>query len=112
MLREAAGVRLDLSSVSPPANVTDLLHQQAQSSVLTRKYPGLEISDVGNMEALKELAIAYDLGELAGYYPCLWMPWSAQYMCVCSLCELNLLTGARRMYCGVAAVHRYPCWHP
>ena len=71
MLREAAGVRLDLSSVSPPANVTDLLHQQAQSSVLTRKYPGLEISDVGNMEALKELAIAYDLGELARASPCL-----------------------------------------
>lgn len=63
MLREAAGVRLDLSSVSPPANVTDVLHQQAQSSVLTRRYPGLEISDVGNMEALKELAVAYDLGE-------------------------------------------------
>ena len=69
MLREAAGVRLDLSSVSPPANVTDLLHQQAQSSVLSRKYPGLEISDVGNMEALKELAIAYDLGELETLLP-------------------------------------------
>ena len=62
MLREAAGVRLDLTSVSPPANVTDLLRQQAQASVLTRRYPGLEISDVGNMEALKELAVAYDLG--------------------------------------------------
>ena len=64
MLREAAGVRLDLSSVSPPANVTDLLHQQAQSSVLTRRYPGLEVSHVGSTEALKELAVAYDLGEL------------------------------------------------
>lgn len=69
MLREAAGVRLDLSSVSPPANVTDLLHQQAQSSVLTRRYPGLEISDVGSMEALKELAIAFDLGEAGGRPP-------------------------------------------
>ena len=58
------GVRLDLSSVSPPANVTDLLHQQAQSSVLTRRYPGLEVSHVGSTEALKELAVAYDLGEL------------------------------------------------
>ena len=64
MLREAAGVRLDLSSISPPANVTDLLHQQAQSSVLTRRYPGLEVSDVGSTEALKELAVAYDLGGL------------------------------------------------
>ena len=63
MLREAAGVRLEPSSVSPPANVTDILHQQAQTSVMTRRYPGLEISDVGNMEALKELAVAYDLGE-------------------------------------------------
>ena len=65
MLREAAGVRLDLSTISPPANVTDLLHQQAQSSVLTRRYPGLEVSHVGNTEALKELAVAYDLGGLA-----------------------------------------------
>ena len=69
MLREAAGVRLDLSSVSPPANVTDVLDQQAQSSVLTRRYPGLEISDVGNMEALKELAVAYDLGEASRNAP-------------------------------------------
>ncbi len=63
MLREAAGVRLEASPDSLPANVTDLLHQQAQSSVLTRRYPGLEISDVGNIEALKELAVAYELGE-------------------------------------------------
>ena len=64
MLREAAGVRLDLSSISLPANVTDLLHQQAQSSVLTRRYPGLEVSHVGSTEALKELAVAFDLGQL------------------------------------------------
>lgn len=70
MLREAAGVRLDSSSVSPPANVTDLLQQQAQTSVLTRKYPGLEISDAGNTEALKELAVAYDLGVCSAVYAC------------------------------------------
>ena len=63
LLREAAGVRLDPSTVSPPANITDLLHQQAQASVLTRRVPGLEISDSGNVGALKELSVAYDMGE-------------------------------------------------